>query len=162
MKYVAILALLLSASAFAEDVSTIKYGVGVANSGKNSLSETKFLSVGRQMDLWSDYLIYQWEVGGWADIAGGGRRSSAFGAGGGGFHVNAGHVYAQSTFEVALVTNPDSYLGGPFQFSEDVGVGLQSNTNCSIGVNYKHISSAGLEQPNVGRDFLTILIRFPL
>lgn len=162
MKKYALGLLLLSTAVMAEDTTIIKYGVGVADSGKDSLSETKYLGVGQQIPLFSDYLFSQWELGAFADNAGNGRKSSAFGFYGIGVNVNAGSVYAQSVFNVGLISSPDAYLGGPFQFSEDLGVGLQSKSGASMGVHFKHISSAGIERPNNGRDFLLIQLRVPL
>lgn len=162
MKYAALAAILLSSVALADDQSFVKYGVGVAGSGKDSLAETKLLSIGYKSNIWSDYLIGLWEAGGFVDVTGSGRASSAFGFGGAGVYVDSGPLYLQNTFEIGLITNPDSYLGGPFQFSEDIGVGLKSKSGASIGVNYKHISSAGIELPNKGRDFMTFVVGIPL
>ena len=60
----------------------------------------------------------------------------------------------------ALISIPDSYLGGPFQFMSDVHWGVQDMDLNYIGVYYRHISSAGLETPNVGRDIVGLEIRF--
>lgn len=162
MKKCALGLVFLSASVMAEDTTIIKYGIGVADSGKESLAETKYLGVGQQLPLFSDFLVTQWEVGAFADNAGHSRKSSAFAFYGLGVHVNAGSVYAQSVFNLGLISTPDAYLGGPFQASEDMGVGLQSKSGASMGLHYKHISSAGIERPNNGRDFLLIQLKVPL
>lgn len=50
-----------------------------------------------------------------------------------------------------LISVRDKALGGYFQFCEDVGVGIRDQQTF-IDVDYQHISSAGLESPNMGRD----------
>lgn len=123
--------------------------VGVFNSGKQSLSEEKFLNVGRRTNLGP--FIQQVEVGGWTDRAGQGRSGSAYGAYQVGFEVH-GPVLGRIATGPCFITAPDSYLGGVFQFTEDFYAGEEDTTGHSIGFLYKHISSAGIEQPNIGRD----------
>jgi hypothetical protein len=123
--------------------------LGVFNSGKQSLSEEKFLNVGYRKPLGP--FIEQAEIGGWTDRAGNGRGGSAYGAYQLGFEVH-GPILGRIATGPALITSPDSYLGGVFQFTEDFFAGEEDAQGHSIGFIYKHISSAGIEQPNIGRD----------
>lgn len=54
--------------------------------------------------------------------------------------------------------NPDQVLGGHFQFSIEGGIGI-TDDKFYIGLAWKHLSSAGFEMPNHGRDFITAQIR---
>lgn len=54
--------------------------------------------------------------------------------------------------------NPDSTLGGHFQFSLEGGIALEDE-NLAIGLVWKHLSSAGINMPNQGRDFICAQVR---
>ena len=61
-----------------------------------------------------------------------------------------------------LISSTDVALGGYFQFNETAYLGIRDpNTDDSIGIAYNHFSSAGLESPNVGKDFMCLEIKFP-
>lgn len=64
-------------------------------------------------------------------------------------HIAAGPSYLQ---------NPDGILGGHFQFTLE-GCSLITDSHASIGLCWLHASSAGLEMPNNGRDFVSIQLR---
>ncbi len=128
--------------------------VGVFNSGKKSLAETKLVNIGHR-EYGPGGLCFQYEGGGWVDSVGQGRSGSAYGALQVG--VEAGDtVIARVVTGPALISSPDEYLGGIFQFSEDFFMGIRGNSESTVGIKYKHFSSAGLEQPNVGRDFMGV------
>lgn len=133
--------------------------IGIANSGKNSHAETKFVNVGHR-DSFGFGLTYQYEFGGWVDIAGGGRSSSGYAAYQLGVETD-GSVLARVMTGPAIITTPDSYLGGVFQFSEDFYIGLKGSNGNTVGILYKHFSSAGLETPNYGRDFAGFQVSIP-
>ena len=133
--------------------------VGVANSGKTSHAETKFANVGYRSYLGLG-LSYQAEVGGWVDIAGEGRKSSGYGAYQLGVETD-GPTFARVMAGPALISTPDSYLGGLLQFSEDFYIGLRGKNGNTVGILYKHISSAGIEQPNEGRDLAGFQVSIP-
>jgi hypothetical protein len=160
----AILAMVIFALAliFSEDGRPDSYmsgQVGIFNTGKQSISESKFVNVGYR-DIWCCGISYQYEAGGWIDRAGNGRKNSGYGA----FQmgVEAGDTtIARVMAGPALITTPDSYLGGAFQFTEDFFIGIRGNSRNTVGIKYKHFSSAGLEQPNVGRDYLGAEISIP-
>lgn len=133
--------------------------VGVASSGKDSISETKFINLGfRQPFLLG--LSQQVEVGGWVDRAKNGRKGSGYVSWQLG--VEAGDTtVARVMVGPALITTPDAYLGGPLEFTEDFYIGIRGRNGNSVGVQYKHFSSGGIYQPNIGRDFLGPQISIP-
>jgi hypothetical protein len=146
---------------FGETQTFFKYGVGVFKSANRSAVEVKTISVGRQRPL-GYYMIYQYEVGGWMDTRDdAGRKSSGFANVATGINLNIGPMYAQSLWGVALITNTDSYLGGHEQFNEDLAIGIKDWRGVGLGINYKHISSAGLWQPNMGRDMMSVKLNIP-
>jgi len=51
-------------------------------------------------------------------------------------------------------------LGGHFQFMDEFHLGLQDVGGGGGGGGYRHLSSAGLEMPNIGRDLVGIELRF--
>jgi hypothetical protein len=141
-----------------DDQIFVDGGLGVFNSGKNSLSETKTLAIGLQEDLWGP-LKQRGAVGAWLDNAGQGKSSSAFASGQLGFEVDHQGLIGGIFSGPAVISNTDVLLGGHFQFMEDLHLGIQDRNNY-IGVFYRHLSSAGLEMPNIGRDLVGIEIRF--
>lgn len=109
-------------------------------------------------------LVYQFEFGGWVDRSGHpGRRSSMMLSATCGPEVQSGPFYARITFGLAVITHPDSALGGPLQFNTDAAAGIRDERwRWDVGVGYKHVSSGDLYQPNVGRDFPMMEIKFAL
>lgn len=156
MKIIALVLMLCTAAttAHADDIY-LTGALGVFNSGKSSLSETKFANVGYRTDL--GWFKQQAEIGGWVDRAGGGRSDSAYGAYQLGWEVN-GPCIARIMTGPAWITTPDAYLGGRFEFKEDIYVGEEDKDGRTIGVKYNHLSSAGIYTPNLGRDLLGIEI----
>ncbi len=141
--------------------SFFKYGLGLFNSAKDSAVEVKTLSIGRQKQMGSHF-VWQWEAGVWSDSRRDqGRSSSFFGNMGMGLNVDAKNVYAQALWGIAAISNTDAYLGGRAQFNQDFSIGLKDSKGVRIGVSYKHISSAGIFEPNIGRDFATIRLAVP-
>jgi len=165
-KLITTLLLLFSTLTFAEENNGdtnayFKYGLGVFNSAKNSKVEVKMVSFGHQ-DPFFGYMIRQWEVGGWMDSRSDlGRKSSGFANGSIGVNIDVSRFYAQSLWGLGVVTTKDSMLGGNFQFNQDLGIGLKDARGMAIGLNYKHISSAGIFKPNQGRDFMSIKLSIP-
>lgn len=84
----------------------------------------------------------------WASTLGGVRATSPMGAT---MHLAVGPAYLH---------NPDQKLGGHFQFSLEGGVGIEDK-NFAIAMVWKHLSSAGINMPNQGRDFIMAQIRIP-
>lgn len=85
----------------------------------------------------------------WAAPLVGVRSSSSVGPS---VHLALGPGYLQ---------NPDSILGGHFQFSLEGGASLVDR-NFGIGVVWKHLSSAGINMPNRGRDFIALQVHVPI
>lgn len=156
--------LLLLVSLFVSNSATAgsfgRYGVGIFNSAEKSRSETKIFSVGYEEEFFGPF-IKQYELGLWVDTAGNGRKSSGFGSFSLGVEINPGYLVMRSLWGVGAITHPDTILGGHFQFNQDLFIGVRDNKRRMIGLNYKHISSAGIYNPNKGRDFLTIQVEIP-
>lgn len=108
---------------------------------------------------WGDFFLRP-EVGFFGDLSGRGRSSfwivpligvRALSRSGPELHIAGGPGYLQ---------NPDEILGGHFQFSLEGGGGIMdASGKVYIGVAWKHLSSAGIEMPNQGRDFIMIQLR---
>ena len=137
-----------------------QYGLGIFGSAETGRGETKLFSLGYEDD-WFGPFIYQYEGGVFADQGGGGRSSSGFGNISTGVEVNPGYLLLRSLWGVGGITSPDTQLGGIFQFNQDLLLGVKDNKGNIIGLDYKHISSAGLESPNRGRDFILIHVEIP-
>jgi hypothetical protein len=160
MKYLPLILLFLSTLAYAQqDQIVVDGGVGVFNSGKNSLSETKILTIGEQEDLWNA-LKMRGIVGGWLDNAGGGKTDSALISGQIGFEVNDNGLIGGIFSGPALISSPDVLLGSNFEFMDDLHLGIQDKDSNYIGVYYRHLSDAGLSSVNIGRDVIGIELRF--
>jgi hypothetical protein len=153
------LLLLLATTSHAE--TYFKYGLGVFNSARDNRAEVKTFALGHQEKILNS-VVYQFEGGMWADSRGDlGRKSSGFGNMSIGLDVQAGYVYTQALWGLGFITTTDSMLGGNFQFNNDLGVGIRDQKGYAIGLNYKHMSSAGIYDVNAGRDLLYIKMGFP-
>jgi hypothetical protein len=155
---VACTVMLVTEDSYADDL-VLDGGVGVFNSAKKGLSETKMLTLGLQGDLIGP-LKDRAVIGGWLDNGGYYRSNSAVIGGQLGFEVSRDGLVAGIFAGPALISNPDILLGGPFQFMDDLHLGIQDRNGYYIGVMYRHLSSAGLETPNIGRDIVGIELRF--
>lgn len=150
--------MLITEDSYADDL-ILDGGVGILNSGKRSLSETKMLTLGLQGDVVGP-LKGRGVVGGYLDNAGHGRSNSAVVGGQLGFEVNRDGLVAGIFTGPALISNPDVLLGGPFQFIDDLHLGIQDKSGYYIGIMYRHLSSAGIETPNIGLDVVGLELRF--
>lgn len=156
-----ILLLLLCSTAQADD-SIMKYGVGIFNSAKESRSEMKQFSFAWQAPVFKGYLVRQYEVGGWLDSRSDiGRKSSGFTSASIGVPIEVGYFYAQALWGAALITTPDEMLGSVFQFKHDMALGIRDEKGNTIGLNYSHMSDAGIKLPNEGRDVMSVRISIP-
>lgn len=159
-KYLLLIIFIFSFSSYAqEDQIVLDGGLGIFHSGERGLSETKLFSLGVQEDLWGP-LKDRAIVGGWIDVTGAGKSSSAFAGGQLGFEVNRDGLVAGIFSGPTIISSPDVLLGGHFQFMDDLHLGIQDEHDNYFGVFYRHLSSAGLEMPNIGRDVIGIEIRF--
>lgn len=132
------------------------YGLGVSQSAKQSRAETKILHLGYRENLLFG-IVHQLELGLWADSAGKGRSSSAFISYSLGVEVDYYGLVLRSVHGPTVISNTDAYLGGYFpQVNTEAYIGLRDKRGNSAGFMYRHISSAGIYKPNIGRDFIQI------
>jgi hypothetical protein len=161
MKYLFLILFLNINTVLADTSMAIKYGVGVFNSAKNSAAETKSLFVSLQEK--HSFFVHQAELGGWVDIRNDlNRKSSMYGNYSLGLTCNPGYFEIQSLVGIGALSHPDSYLGGRIQFTETTSISVKDDMGSTWGVAYQHISSAGIYQPNIGRDMLMFRVSFPL
>lgn len=152
MKKFIILFLLFTNTAFSGDKDLfLRYSVN-ANDRASSL---KSLSLGVQED--HGVLSSKWELG---VIATG--EAMWFGQIGVGVEPKAGAFYIHFFQSIGAVSREDNYLSGYFQFIEDLGLGIKDErSGTAIGFSFKHISNAGMSNPNRGRDMLGLQVRIP-
>lgn len=136
-----------------------KYGLGIVHSELGT-AQTKFISFSYLHPVLFDLAVEQYELGAWIDTASG-RNPSGFGSYSVGVAPQFGVFYVHALWGAGLITTTDELLGGHFQFFHDLGFGLKDDRGVAVGIQYKHISSAGLAMPNYGRDFLLIRMSLP-
>lgn len=163
MRYVVIAAMImfaaalfagLSDSAYSSDLK-LKYHINATGEP----SSLKAISVAYEGD--EGFFRSNTEAGYWADHRPGGQNSF-FGMVGFGVRPVAGPIYIGVMQNFALISNKDAYLGGNFQFVEEASLGvLDEKSQISVGGFYKHVSSAGIFSPNMGKDFLGIQVGVP-
>lgn len=127
------------------------------DSGMNFIKH-KYFTAGYTSEL-NGLLDQQFEIGGWASGESG-ERNSLYGSYQTGVKTK-GTFYAQVFSGVALITAPDCRLSSVLQFKHDVGIGIKDERNVGIGLDYSHISNAGITLPNLGRDMLQVRVEFP-
>lgn len=140
--------------------SFARYGLGVFDSADYGRASVKTVSFGYQEKIFGS-IYKQFEAGLWTDSSGHGRTGSGFGSASLGLDVSPGDITLRCSGGLAAITSPDSMLGGWFQFTQDFLFGVHDRQGNLIGINYKHISSAGIYHPNMGRDFVTIQAEIP-
>lgn len=150
--------LLITSNAYAGTFA--RYGVGILRSAEYGSTNVKSFSLGYADELLGP-IIYQYELGYFSDASGYGRSGSGFGNAGLGIEANPGAFVLRSVWGVGGITTPDTMLGGPFQFNHDFLLGVKGQNGAIIGLNLKHISSAGLQRPNLGRDLLLMHVELP-
>lgn len=155
---IGILALLASTNSYAG--SFFKYGLGMFGSAEYGAATVKYFGFGYEDKLIGPF-IEQYELGLFVDTSGHDRKGSGFGFYSIGVESNPGYFVLRSTFGLGAITSPDAMLGGRFQFTEDLFLGVRDDRGCMIGIDLKHISSAGIEQPNAGRDFAVVQVEIP-
>jgi len=159
LRYITLIAFLFSTICSADEV-VLDAGLGIFGTEGHSLSQVKFGKVGIEEDLW--YALKQrFNVGGWLDSRGDGRKSSAFAGYQLGFEVKNDLLIGSVWSGPSLITSPDIALGGPLQFNETIFFGIVDKKQDVIGIAYNHFSSAGIEMPNLGDDFACLEIKFP-
>lgn len=146
--------------ALAQDEMFLDAGLGAFSTEGHSLSQVKFIKAGVQEDIW-DTFEHKMNVGGWLDSRGEGRTSSAFIGYQIGFDVRNDILEVSVWSGPTLISSTDAALGGNFQFNETIFFGVRDKHDNVIGMAYNHFSSAGLEMPNMGKDFMCLEIKFP-
>jgi len=155
-KVLAIAAMAACAGVHASDGTYLHYYVG-AQAGE--MSSLKSLSVGYQDHVL--FLATRLEGGGVFDRRRGGS-SSAFGHASVGVEPEYGPIYMHFFQGVGLMTSSDAFNSGYLQFFEDFGIGFRDREKgVSVGLSYKHISNAGLSEPNKGRDLIGLQVMIP-
>jgi len=157
-KYIAIITVLLSNAVFAYAGDLlISAGVGQNILDRNGIPFERVGSIGYCYGLGPDLFIKP-EAGYFGALAGDGLSSGwitsvigvkATSQVGPQLHIGLGPSY---------LTTPDNIkLSGHFQFTLEGGIGMVDSTGkVSIGLSWHHISDAGIEQPNLGRDFIMV------
>lgn len=148
---ITILCVLGSRNALSADY-LIRFGPSINKEGSTDGS-SKVFGVRREEAL-MDGISTAVELGGYVDNAGQGRRSSGLGKVQLGVTpgMKAG-LYGYGFLGPCLITAKDTLLGGYGQFCTDIGFGIRDKESM-MTVGYGHISSAGLAEPNTGRDFI--------
>lgn len=160
MKSLFLLMALLSSFAHAGEL-TIKYGMGAGHQIVPTVQE-KIVKLGWQSELGKTHLCYSAEGGVYVDSDRGVISGLGFLSIGPRVYPFS-WMYFQNKVGVGFITTPDDLLGGPFQFEISMGLGVQEPmTGPNIGLEFFHISSAGIYQPNAGRNFWLLNIGIPL
>jgi hypothetical protein len=87
----------------------------------------------------------------------------------GGFHLdyNIGvrvgdSVYAEGYVGPMFVFPTDAYISSVFSFNSEIGVGIVDSDGWRFGFGLRHMSNAGIVEPNRGRDWFYLKIGVPL
>lgn len=135
------------------DTFNLKYGLGALHGKQSAMA-----SFGYQRQIHKS-LAHQIEGGLWVDRF---RSNSGFASYALGMHLERGFMYGETMHGVGFITHKDSLLGGKFQFFHDLGIGVLSKDGSTFGIQLKHVSSAGIHKPNIGRNFFAIKAGFAL
>ena len=165
--FLAVLLLMIS-TAYADNI-TFKYGLGMDATFQKAPSDVKYISFGYEQDLTFIFRA-KYDVGYWNDIGTDhivgpdtlARNSSAFVSASVGIRVQPHWIYVENYWGISYLPNPDSQLGLPFEFTEELGIGVMDQEGKSIGIEWRHFSNAGLSKENKGRDFFLINVGVPL
>ncbi len=135
--------------------------LGMFQNGQPSPANVKLGQVGYR-EFFDASFYNQIEGGGWVQTdRGDGRKSSGYVADQIGIQVENGILLRIATGP-SFISTSDSFLGGHFQFKEDLFIGIRDKEDSvTMGFKYQHFSSAGFEMPNLGRDFMGLELSFP-
>jgi hypothetical protein len=153
MKYLLALIVCLSHTNVWSDNTFIKAG-GTLNGP--SYTTAKMLTFGREGPLLGVF-DYQAELGYFGDSVS--QTHSLLGGASLGISIVKPDYYVKVFFGPAFITATDYRLSSVYEFNTDVQIGF-IDKNKSIGIGIKHISNAGLQSPNLGRDFLYLKVGF--
>lgn len=142
----AILLFLLSTITAHCDETFFSYGAGVFKS-----VDTKMLNMGYRTDSFFGF-NWQIKVGGWIS-----PESNVYLSSGPQFLVDVGPIELRNGLSLCAIGNSDRFLGGRFpQFNSELYLGLRDKNGNGIGIQVEHISSAGIFNPNLGKDFIML------
>lgn len=126
----------------------MRYGLGFADTANSSIASFYY-----QSSLYKN-LTSQIDCGGWFDITRLSKgKSSLYCSHSLGLKLTTNSFYAESLHGMGFISNPDALLGGRFQFFHDIGFGMHNRDGFSLGLGVKHVSSAGIHSPNIGRNY---------
>lgn len=119
-------------------------------------NQTSIYSLGYE-EVARDGFGHKIEAGFWTDT-GSDRKGSPFGSlvGLKRFGDYEG-VNVTGVFGIMIVGYPDAALASAFEFTEEIAIGFKD-----VSIGYKHISNAGLKEPNHGRDYIFLNLALPL
>jgi len=149
-----ILTTMFTLSAKADDIA-IRYSVNAIGSP----SDVKYVSIGHTFDHY--FLEGKLEAGLLLDQRVK-KSSTGVGIASLGVAPKAGNFFMSFHQGIALLSNPDDiYLSGNLQFTEDLGVGFRGSNGTAIVLGYRHMSNAGIVNPNLGKDMFYLETRLP-
>lgn len=132
----------------------IKYGLETTD--QVTAKEVKFVSLEYQNDI-AFIFRHKLAAGAWFDQNTDLNQSSSnFVAYSMGIKVEPGIFYLENLFGISLISRTDALLSTNFEFTEELGVGVQDEYGRYIGASFKHFSNAGIQLPNIGRNFILI------
>lgn len=133
----------------------VGYGVGVFNDANSFVGQNKYAEVGYREFMW-DGIYWQNRLGYWGEGGSDPTRKNSFWFSSGlGLEVDLQPLEVRGGMGPALITNPDSQLGGYLQFNETMGIGIRDKKGDGMALEYNHLSCASLCNPNNGRDSVT-------
>lgn len=147
--------LLIPISSFSQVIG-FKEGIGITNSFTGNITAFSL----SWEDRYNQILKQKTEFGLWTDKMKN-HSGSGYGAYSLGIKVIPNSFYLEAYLGGAFVTHTDKLLSTHFEFMHDLGFGLQDGRK-SIGLNFKHLSNAGIKKPNIGRNFVQLSVKFPL
>lgn len=139
----------------------IDFGLGALNTQGNPLSQMKFFKISKENEIWYP-INHRFSLGLWEDRRGNGTSSSVFTAYQLGFEVHNNLLEMGIYGGPSLISAPDKELGGHLHFNTTAVIGIRDKYGYFIGASYNHFSNAGLMEPNIGKDFISLEIKFPL
>lgn len=152
---------LFSTVTFANDGPLIKaqYGLGFGSNGNILNSSEKNFNVGYYNKLSK---VLGWDIHGGILTEGGQTSGYTFAQFGLVLHP-FDWMYVDHYFGPGYVTKGNNKISGGLNFSIHIGMGWRDpNARMTVGLNWKHISNAGITQPNRGMDFWLVQVGIPI
>lgn len=162
MKFMIFILMTMTLNAFADEYF-LGYGLGMFNSADHSPAQVKTLNLGCR-SYFAPGFYTSYKGGFWIDNSPvSDRNGSIYASLGLGMKVEIQYIEMRAGWGLGAISSKDSYLGGNFpQFNGEIYFGFRDFTGHGIGLQYEHISSAGIVMPNKGRDFLLLQLSMKL